>query len=137
MLRVLSDVRLPNVLQIMVVVHCSSPLNFGDDPASIGKTKEEVWSYLRQESSLRSKHDLLAETHFAQHLPDQSLNLSTLGVVYVGCIDSREITFQVGAQPTGILVNDSEFSQLCASEFGANKSRVLNSHLASFSRGKA
>lgn len=55
------DVRLPEILQIVVVGGRTAPLDLGDDPSSRAEAEEEVRSRLSHESSLRSQDHLLAE----------------------------------------------------------------------------
>jgi len=55
------DVRLPEILQIMVVGGRTAPLDLGDDPATGAEAEEKVRPRLRDEPSLRSQHHLLAE----------------------------------------------------------------------------
>lgn len=61
MVRVGRDVRLPEILQIMVVGGRTAPLDLRDDPSTGAETEEEVRSRLSHEPSLRSQHHLLAE----------------------------------------------------------------------------
>ena len=81
MVRVGRYVRLPDVLQIMVVGGRTAPLDLGDDPATRSEAEEEVGSRLRHEPGLSGEDHLLAEPKLEKKKREMILNRLASGSV--------------------------------------------------------
>lgn len=84
MLGVDGDMRLPHVLEVMVVRRRTAALDLCDDAAASSELKEEVRSSLRYEACLRGQDYLLPEAELkTKQTGEVRLNLLTLGAMYV------------------------------------------------------
>jgi hypothetical protein len=75
------DVRLPEILKVVIVGRRASSLDLGEDPASAIEPEEEVRASLGDETVLRGQDDFFTETQLVvKHLGDELLNRRALRV---------------------------------------------------------
>ena len=110
MLSVGRDVRLPEVLEVMVVGGRPASLHFGEDAATGFEVKDEVRADLCRQPDLASESHLLVEAElFAQQPSHDPLDIPTLGTMNMDDFAVRRCAFEMGSKTPGSGVDTSKF----------------------------
>ena len=132
--------RLPDVLEVVIVVHRSAPFDFGKHAPVHAQRHEEIWSCSGHEPVLRVQYLLLAEADLQQENAHQGLDRCALGAMNVGRVDRCGLLFDVASQEFGGLVDPGDLIDLLRGQWLAQVSLVGRRHgrqLRSFRAGEA
>lgn len=104
------DVRLPEVLEVVVVRSGATAFNFRDDPAVRRHPEEEVRTALGDEPVLRSQYHFASEAQLIlEKVTHVVLDRSTLCVEHMQGKDRLRFAVQVLPQSVGERVDDLQF----------------------------
>src|SRR3954453_445916 len=99
MLRVLRDVRLPDVFEVVVVAHRAAPLHLRDNSFARADTVEKVGSGPGDDAVLRGQQHFFVEPEVVlEDGGDDGLDRSTASSVNVSRVDRRRLGLKRRAQ---------------------------------------
>jgi len=128
-----SDVRLPEVLEVVVVRRGATALDLGDDAAARSEAVDEIRPCVGDEAVAGGEYDFLAETEvFPQEAGDDRLDCAALSAVDVDEVDLTGVGLQVRRELGCEGIDALEFSGFSGSQRASREPLMPDLHGRSF-----